>query len=122
MMKCVRIACAGVLALVVSGCALPIPGPTGQQLGRPFDIETARAFVHGVSTKSDVRDGLGEPTQVFYEQDGQEVWQYQFGDLSFFTRDYAAGGYEMQEAYFMFDGDVLADSQVSSYSTPITRY
>ena len=118
----VGVACAAALAAVIAGCvAAPASNPTGQQIGRSFDIEIARGFVHGVSTRSDVRAQLGEPTQVFYNQNGQEVWQYQFGDMSF-TRDFSSGGFDVQEAYFMFVDEILQDSRVNTYSAPVTRY
>ena len=120
-MRSVRIVCVAVVALFVSGCvATTTPILAGSTIGRYFNIETARGFVIGESTRSDIRSVLGEPTQVFYEQNGQEIWQYQYGDN--ITLVDGTGTFEVREAYFSFSGEVLQDSRVNSYLTPTMIY
>lgn len=61
------VACLFVAALL-SGCAM--------QGGREFDTGYVAQIQRGVTTKTDVRQHLGEPVSVTTAGNGEDVWSY----------------------------------------------
>lgn len=55
--------------LLLSACSL-------NQTGTQFSSDTVNSFEKGVTTASDVRAALGNPTSINHNSDGTQIWTY----------------------------------------------
>jgi outer membrane protein assembly factor BamE (lipoprotein component of BamABCDE complex) len=104
-----RIALIVVLALLVgAGCA--------PKIGRDFNASYLSSIERGVTTKSQVRQNLGEPSSVTTSSLAGETWSYQYMEGAglaqtygnFFRNEYTnMGSHKM--LVVTFDGDRVKD-------------